>query len=329
MLRHALRLCLLIVLATTGLIATPMTHMASAQSGGATPVSIRIPQALVDTAIEPLRIVNAIPQMTSSPWTVGWYQETGRLGSPGNPVLFGHAEWPAVGKAALFFADQLQPGDDIEITGSDTRVHNYSIDWIEAFPRHSAPIQEIFAEPRREQILTLYFNALPKNPDTGDYDNVIVIRARAVSASASIDAVTGATTLGTRQDCPVPPASLELPWSMRVYPYPVIPPSTHADRTQMGFHSASPANERTIQAIDEVIAGVTPCDVSVRVAIDLPDGFVLALVGPSGDVPYREMVNAISTNEQGVLNSVSASLFAFMLFAEEDDGWRHVPHPVG
>jgi hypothetical protein len=41
------------------------------QSTDLVPVAIRVPQALVDTVVEPIHIVDAVPQTPTGAWTVG------------------------------------------------------------------------------------------------------------------------------------------------------------------------------------------------------------------------------------------------------------------
>ena len=307
--------------------AAPARH--AAQAGGAAPVAIRIPHALVDTVIEPLAIVNTVPQITTSPWTVGWYQETGGLGVPGNPVMYGLMDWWQVGPAVFFLADQLRPGNVIELTGSDGYLYEYEVEWIERYPRVSAPIGEIFATPTDAHLLTLFFNGTPFNRIAGGVEEVVVVRARQTADVPSLAPSPQPATLAASPGCPVIPQSLELPLSPRLYPYPVVAPDPYIDRNEMDIPAATEADEDTVAALNGLLGEVTDCDVTVRAALQLPDGYVLALVGPSGALPLPEMRNVVLLGAQSVTDATMANLSEFMLFVEEDNGWHLVPHPVG
>lgn len=307
--------------------AAPARH--GAQAGGAAPVEIRIPHALVDTAIEPLAIVNAVPQITTSPWTVGWYQETGGVGAPGNPVMYGLMDWWQVGPAVFFLADQLQPGNAIEVTGSDGYLYAYQVEWIKRYPRATAPIAEIFATPTDAHLLTLFFNGTPFNRNTGGVEEVVVVRARQTADTPSPAPSRQTATLAAPVGCPVIPQSLELPFSSRLYPYPVVAPDPYIDRNEMNIPAATEADADTVAALNRLLAEATVCDVTVREALRLPDGYVLTLVGPAGALPLPELRNVVLLGAQSVTDTTMANLNEFMLFVEEEDGWQLVPHPVG
>lgn len=327
--RRILTALMLITLMMPLIAATSAPARFGAQTGGAAPVAVRIPHALVDTVIEPLAIVNSVPQITTSPWTVGWYQETGSLGVPGNPVMYGLMDWWQVGPAVFFLADQLRPGNAIEVTGSDGYLYAYQVEWIERYPRVSAPIGEIFARPTDAHLLTLFFNGTPFNGMTGGVEEVVVVRARQTADISSVAPSPQPAALAARAGCPVIPGALELPLSPRLYPYPVVAPDPYIDRNEMNIPAAAAADPKTVAALNNLLAEVTACKIAVREALQLPDGYVLALVGPAGALPLPEMRNVVLLGAQSVTDATMANLIEFMLFVREEDGWHLVPHPVG
>lgn len=292
---------------------------------GVTPMSIRIPQALVDTVIEPLAIPGGVPALPTSPWTVGWYEETARLGVPGNIVMAGYSDWWDVGPAVLRYVGLLPPGSPIELIGADGNVYRYALEWIDSYPRDTAPIGVIFDSGLgADEMLTIYLGADPYDPVTSEYLNILVLRARRTVDPPTPVPVQPPATLHDPEGCPVVPTTLPLPTSAQPWPYPVAPPDDTSPSTYLqyfGIAQATAADPETVAAIDALIAQVTPCNVAVRQALRLPDGNVLALVGPAGAIPLAELTGTVLPDTQGVTDPTLANVFAFLLFVPEDGTW--------
>jgi len=73
--------------------------------GGETPAAIRIPQALVDTPIEPRGIRNGVPESPSGTWVISWYDETSLMGVPGNAVMTGVSDAFVTGPSVFHFLE--------------------------------------------------------------------------------------------------------------------------------------------------------------------------------------------------------------------------------
>lgn len=307
--------------------ALPQTIAAQdAAPPGVAPVAIRIPQALVDTVIEPLAIPGGVPALPTSPWTVGWYEDTAPLGVPGNIVMAGYSDWWDVGPAVLRYVGLLPPGSLIELIGADGNLYRYALEWVDSYPRDTAPIGVIFdAGLGTDEMLTIYLGADPYDPVTSEYLSILVLRARR-TADAPVPAPAQApSTLYDPAGCPVAPNTLPLPSSDQPWPYPVAPaddPAPSAYFEPLGIPQAVPAGPDIVAAIDAEIAKVTPCKVAVRSALHLPDGNVLALVGPVGAIPLAEITGTILPDTRGVTDPTLANLFAYLLYVPEDGGWK-------
>lgn len=293
---------------------------------GVAPVSIRIPQALVDTVIEPLAIPGGVPALPTSPWTVGWYEDTAPLGVPGNIVMAGYSDWWDVGPAVLRYVGLLPPGSTIELVGADGNLYRYALEWVDSYPRDSAPIGLIFdAGLGADEMLTIYLGADPYDPVTSEYLSILVLRARRTADPPAPAPVQPPAALHDPAGCPVAPNALPLPASAQPWPYPVAPPDDTAPSAwlqHLGIAEAVPAAPDIVAAIDAEIAQVTPCNVAVRQALQLPDGNVLALVGPAGAIPLDGITGTILPDTQGVTDPILANVFAYLLFVPEDGGWR-------
>lgn len=316
------------------MLVAPLSPARAAQDPvptGVAPVGIRIPQALVDTVVEPLSIPGGLPELPSSPWIVGWYEETAGLGVPGNAVLVGYSDWWDVGPAVFRFISQLPSGSSLELTGADGAIYRYELEWANSYPRDTAPIDLIFGQGfGNDEMVTIYLGADPYDPVTSEYLNILILRARRTADAPTPAPAQAPATLYDPAGCPVDPSSLPLPGSSQPWPYPVAPPDdTLPSRylEHLGIAQAKQPAPETIAAIDATISGATQCDIAVRTALQLPDGNVLALVGPTGAIPLAEIAGTVQPELRGVIDATLANVFAFLLFTAEGGEWRLVPGP--
>jgi len=147
--RGALLACVLLVAMAPGL------GTARADPGnGSIPMSIDIPTIGTHALVVPLgEDDNGAMQAPTDPDTVGWYDLGVGVGAPGNALLDGHVDWG--GRLRVFgLLKQLEPGDPIQITDATGNVLSYSVAWVRLYTADSAPLDEIFAQTR-DQELTL------------------------------------------------------------------------------------------------------------------------------------------------------------------------------
>lgn len=318
---------LFLVLCAAGISSAGALPQAHAQEGGVAPVAIRVRQALIDTAVEPLAIVDSVPGLPSSPWIVGWYRETGRLGVPGNAVMTGYRDWWKVGPSAVWLLDQLRPGNTIDLTGDDGNLYRYRIASSKTYDKDEAPLQEIFGESA-EETLTLLTDTGPFDVTTGQYEQLVVIQAgRDAEPPARAPEVPPAA-LDSPPGCPVAPVTLDLPTSDGPYPFLVDGlPYPFPGSSQMGITAAKVASTDDVAAIDALLQSAAECDVAVREALALADGYLLALVGPAGSVPLEALTAVVTRDPPGITDETLARLFAYMLFVQGADGWALIPAP--
>lgn len=279
---------------------------------GETPAAIRIPRALVDTAIEPRAIRGGVPQSPSGPWVVSWYQETGRLGVPGNAVMTGAFETYVIGASVFHVLDQLTPDDRIEIVGRDGNLYEYRVEWVETYPIESAPLGEIFTDETGDELLTIFTNDKPYIAETESYANVFVVRASRAAEAPTPAQDRSPAIYDAPDGCPMPPATLELPAATESF----LP-----TRTDLDLPAAQAANDETVAELDAILAVASTCDIATRQTLALPDGSVLALVGPVGALPL-DAVRSVVDEDFRPVDDTLAALCAFMYFVEEAGQWR-------
>lgn len=148
---------------------------------GVLPMSIEIQDAFVNAEIETIEIVDGVMLDPTGPWIVSWYKESARLGENGNVLMAGHLDYWDVGPAVLYNVNNLEPGDQISVTGEDGEVYTYEVVWRETFETANAPIQDIVG-PTEVESLTLITCGGPFDFQTGEYLARTVVRAERVSA---------------------------------------------------------------------------------------------------------------------------------------------------
>lgn len=150
---------------------------------GAVPVSISIPNAQVDAAVEQREIVNGVMQDPTGPWVVSWYKETPKLGAEGNTVMAGHLDYWDVGPAVFYNVGSLKKGDLIKVNGDDGKIYTYKVDWVKQFDANisTEKIQDIVG-PTPKRALTLITCGGPFDYQNGVYLQRTIVRANYVGS---------------------------------------------------------------------------------------------------------------------------------------------------
>jgi LPXTG-site transpeptidase (sortase) family protein len=162
----------------------PGTEIAppTAPRTGALPMSISIPNAGVDAAVETREIVDGVMQDPTGPWVVSWYKETPKLGADGNTVMAGHVDYWDVGPSVFYNVGDLKEGDLITVTGEDGKIYTYKVSWVKLYSTADAPIQEIVG-PTTKRALTLITCGGEFDYTNGVYLQRTVVRANYVGSS--------------------------------------------------------------------------------------------------------------------------------------------------
>lgn len=149
------------------------------------PVAIMIPDAAIDAGIEQNRIVDGIMLDPSGPWVVSWYEQTSRLGEPGNSVMAGHLDYWGVGPAVFYNLQTLQEEDEIQVTGDTGDVFTYQVTWTRLYQLEELNRQTIndLVGPTTLPSLTLITCGGEFDEATGQYLSRYVVRAELTSRS--------------------------------------------------------------------------------------------------------------------------------------------------
>ena len=100
------------------------------------------------------------------------------------------------------------------------------------------------------------------------------------------------------------------------------PQAWYLGAAQMEVSSAELADQVLTEELKVPLDSVVPgCDVEVKSAIQLGDGNVLALVGPTGQVFASELDNAIDWNIPAVTDYDRTGVFQFVLFINQGGSW--------
>lgn len=145
---------------------------------GYKPVAISIENAAVEAVVETLEIVDGIMQDPTGPWVVSWYKQTGRLGVPEeNVVVAAHVDYWDVGPAVFYNIGNLVEGDIVDITGEDSNIYRYAVEWLELYDAENAPIEDI-VYPNGETALTMITCGGQFDYQSGHYLSRTVVRCQ-------------------------------------------------------------------------------------------------------------------------------------------------------
>lgn len=155
---------------------------------GIEPTALRVEKAGIDSAIEPLQILDGVMQNPSGPFVVGWYQETAKPGGEGNAVMAGHVDYWNVGEAVFWELppprEVLVEGDPIVVIGSDGTEYTYAVEWQKLYGLDELTVETINGEivgPTDAPSLTLITCGGDFDPVSGQYLSRYVVRATLVS----------------------------------------------------------------------------------------------------------------------------------------------------
>ena len=148
---------------------------AMARPRGERPVAFKIPALGVEAPMEVLTTVRGQMQDPTTAEVVSWYDDSARLGAPGNVVVAGHLELG--GDPAVFARlHELKKGDLILLRGEDGTVYRYRVTGARVFGAEAGP-WDALTGPTEQQTLTIITCAPPWDAAYGHYANRLVVRA--------------------------------------------------------------------------------------------------------------------------------------------------------
>lgn len=127
---------------------------AAAESVGA-PVRLSIPRIGVETSIEAVGLTpDGKLDVPVDPVHSGWYRGGPKPGEEGNAVLDGHYTFR--GPGVFHRLNELEPGDDILVTGDDGVTRTFRVREAETYHVSTAPLAKIFgdADGKRLTVIT-------------------------------------------------------------------------------------------------------------------------------------------------------------------------------
>ncbi len=138
------------------------------------PARISIPAISVDAPIISTGL-NEQKQMVvpDNGYEVAWFEPGRSPGAQGNAVLAGHVD-DYTGPAVFFDLKELQPGDEIEITGLSGEILVFEVEKIESYPADDAPIREIFGPSNDKRLNVLTCTGL-YNHETQDHEERLAV----------------------------------------------------------------------------------------------------------------------------------------------------------
>ncbi|MGE3912319.1 MAG: class F sortase [Chloroflexota bacterium] len=154
------------------------TAPAVAVNWGVPPVQLMIPALGVEAPVEAVgQEPDGAMATPTDPDDVAWYQGSPGMGVPGNPVFAAHINW-ANRLRPFGLLHELEPGDVVQVIDAQGRGYEYAVEsshWVRA---EGAPIEDIFAQPQEQQMITLITCGGEYVPATREYLDRLIVRAR-------------------------------------------------------------------------------------------------------------------------------------------------------
>ncbi len=150
-------------------IATPIPRPAAGL-----PVRLTIPRLKIDAAVEQIGLMpDRTMEVPKRFDTAGWYMLGRRPGELGNAVLAGHLD-SKTGPAIFWRLKELQPGDEVIVTGDDGQERRFLVRARETYRYDQVPIKQIFG--RSQEIgLNLITCAGAFDRRTQNYEQRLVV----------------------------------------------------------------------------------------------------------------------------------------------------------
>lgn len=113
---------------------------------------MRVPAAGVDAAVERLgKLADGTVDVPKAWERVGWYGDGPRPGEPGPAVLLGHVD-SRTGPAVFAGLHSLQPGDPVDVVGSDDVVVRFTVERVVRYPKDRFPTEEVYLPTLRPEL---------------------------------------------------------------------------------------------------------------------------------------------------------------------------------
>jgi sortase (surface protein transpeptidase) len=144
-----------------------------------------IPSIGVDAPISVKGVgADGVMEAPDGPWDISWYDFSARPGFGSNAVFSGHVDYINIGPAVFWRLKDLVPDDLIEVRLQDGTAYRYSVVAMDSVDAATADVGNIVGATDQE-VVTLISCIGTFDPNTGQYDQRLVVRALRVAAVAA------------------------------------------------------------------------------------------------------------------------------------------------
>lgn len=142
------------------------------------PVSLSISAIDVDAPIEPYGVDpgSGLMDVPDNVTDVAWYEHGPSPGEPGSAVLAAHVDLREEGPGVFFDIDDLEQGDNVEVTFDDGSRQDFEVTATATYPKTELPLDAIFSRSG-PAVLTLITCGGVFDPDASRYDSNVVVYA--------------------------------------------------------------------------------------------------------------------------------------------------------
>lgn len=109
--------------------------------------SIQVREELIELGIQP----DGTLEVPSKGDDVGWYLPDGNPEGPHPTVFAGHVD-TTTGPAVFYRLQELELGDEVEVTAIDGKVRTYRVDRVDDHPVDAFPTREVFGPVNVDEI---------------------------------------------------------------------------------------------------------------------------------------------------------------------------------
>lgn len=157
----------------------PLAPEPVAADQDARPTHLRIPAIDVSATVTSLGIrADQQVEVPDNPDEVGWYRLGARPGQDGSAVLLGHVD-STEGPAVFHRLRSLEPGDEVEVVGTDGSVTRFEVTSTATYANEDFPAQRVYRPTGRPGLALVTCGGRYDAANGGYQSNVVVYAALA------------------------------------------------------------------------------------------------------------------------------------------------------
>lgn len=109
---------------------------------------------------------------------VGWYRYSPTPGEDGPAVLAGHVD-SHTGPAVFYRLTDLQPGDEVRVTGAEGTTTTFEVQRVEQHPKDAFPHEAVYGDTAGPELRLITCGGVFDRAEQAHRDNIIVYAALA------------------------------------------------------------------------------------------------------------------------------------------------------